>query len=79
MLLQTYECQLDLCCCMCQDRQYIAIQALRKTLPIALLLACMRERTLPFSLRALYCRLMLHVHVDAEPQKMVHEILMLFF
>eukprot|EP00047_Mylnosiga_fluctuans_P022501 m.120906 g.120906 ORF g.120906 m.120906 type:complete len:2802 (-) comp9285_c2_seq2:1154-9559(-) len=73
-LLQTYERQLDLCCHMCLDRQYIAIHALAARLPIGLLLVCMRERSLPAALRALFCRLMLHIHVDAKPQKAISPI-----
>jgi hypothetical protein len=41
-----------------------------------LLLRGIRERLLPYSLRALFCRLLLHVYIDAEPQK---EVLFLMF
>jgi inositol 1,4,5-triphosphate receptor type 1 len=71
VVLETFRCQLDLYSQMCLDRQYMAIHILRSKLPVELLLSCMHDSALPFDLRASFCRLMLHIHVDAEPQETV--------
>jgi hypothetical protein len=73
-LLDTYKAQLNLFAQMCLDRQYRAIERLGPKLSVGLILRCLHERALPFELRALFCRLLVHLHVDAEPQETVTPI-----
>eukprot|EP00056_Hartaetosiga_gracilis_P007617 m.110530 g.110530 ORF g.110530 m.110530 type:complete len:2634 (+) comp12749_c0_seq1:91-7992(+) len=73
-LLQMYKAQLDLYSQMCLDRQYMGINKLRMTLSIDLILNCISDARLPDSIRASFCRLMLHLYVDAEPQETVTPI-----
>uniref|UniRef100_A0A670J4A8 Inositol 1,4,5-trisphosphate receptor n=1 Tax=Podarcis muralis TaxID=64176 RepID=A0A670J4A8_PODMU len=59
-VLSYYRYQLKLFARMCMDRQYLAIKEISKQLGM-----------LPFDLRASFCHLMLHVHVDRDPQEKV--------
>jgi inositol 1,4,5-triphosphate receptor type 1 len=72
--LDYFTAQLQLFCNMCFNRQYLAILKIKEMLPIDVVLQCMENKGLPFSLRAGFSHIMQCVHLDINPQETVNPV-----
>ncbi|KAL7671241.1 hypothetical protein ACOME3_006142 [Neoechinorhynchus agilis] len=72
--LKYYRYQLSLFSRMCCDRQYLAIDYLTPRLSPQLILWCVRSKNIPYNLRAAFCNLLIHLHVNRDPQEEVTRI-----
>ncbi|KAF1745338.1 hypothetical protein MXB_2722 [Myxobolus squamalis] len=70
-ILNYYERQLKLFSVLALDRQYLAINILCKELSIDLIMMCINNPNLPYSLRAAFCKVMLTVHIDRDPHEFI--------
>lgn len=68
-LLDYYRHQLDLFSAICEARQSKAIQILSTKLSLQLIQSCISDSELPCELRASFCRLLLHLYLNRDPQK----------
>ncbi|KAA0193920.1 hypothetical protein FBUS_00872 [Fasciolopsis buskii] len=73
-ILDYYAKQLKLFADLCRSRQYIAIHYLESRLPVDLVLRCTIDDRLPVFLRTINCNLLLHLHLDREPQEQYQPI-----
>ncbi|XP_065845559.1 inositol 1,4,5-trisphosphate-gated calcium channel ITPR1-like isoform X2 [Oscarella lobularis] len=72
--LSYYRAQLDLFSRLCFDRQYLGIHRLKDDLNVRLILTCIGDEVLPSDIRASFCRLLLHMHLDSDPQETVQPV-----
>ncbi|KAI0984952.1 hypothetical protein GJ496_002567 [Pomphorhynchus laevis] len=72
--LTYYRYQLNLFSRMCCDRQYLAIDFLTPNLSSEMILWCVQNPTIPYDLRAAFCELFIHLHVNRDPQEEVARI-----
>lgn len=72
--LTYYRYQLNLFSRMCCDRQYLAIDYLTPKLSAEMILWCVQCQTIPYDLRAAFCELFIHLHVNRDPQEEVARI-----
>jgi hypothetical protein len=66
-LIEFYVAQLELYCAMATGRQRAAIEPLGDEFGQHLLLVGMSDERISWTIRSVYCELMLHLHLDVEP------------